>query len=67
MFGDYLWFQVSEVDLCADVVGWDVSQANWQECFISHAVGDDGCPRDEALMLESEGEAGGAGIGYWDE
>ncbi len=21
LFGDYLWFQVSEVDLCADVVG----------------------------------------------
>ncbi len=29
MFGDYLWFQVSEVDLFADVVGWDVSQADW--------------------------------------
>ena len=52
MFGDYLWFQVSEVDLCADVVGWDVSQANWQECFISRTVGDDGRPRDEDLLID---------------
>ncbi len=52
MFGDYLWFQVSEVDLCADVVGWDVSQANWQECFISRAVGDDGRPRDDAFLVD---------------
>jgi hypothetical protein len=41
MFGDFLWFQVSEVDLCADVVGWDVSQVNWQEGFVSRAVSDD--------------------------
>ena len=34
LFGDYLWFQVSEVDLCADIVGWEVSQTNWQEGFI---------------------------------
>jgi hypothetical protein len=52
MFGDYLWFQVSEVDLCADVVGWDVSKANWQECFISRAVGDDGRPRDDSLLID---------------
>ncbi len=44
LFDEYLWFQVSQVDLCADVVGWDVSQTNWQECFISRAVGDDGRP-----------------------
>jgi hypothetical protein len=52
MFGDYLWFQVSEVDLCADVSGWDISQTNWQECFISRAVGDDGRPRDETLLVD---------------
>jgi hypothetical protein len=50
MFGDYLWFQVSQVDLCADVIVWDVSQANWQDCFISRAVGDDGRPREDALQ-----------------
>jgi hypothetical protein len=38
MFGEYFWFQVSEVDLCADVVGWDVSQTDWQKCFISRAI-----------------------------
>jgi hypothetical protein len=49
---EYLWFQVSQVDLCADVVGWDISQANWQECFISRAVGDDGRPREETLLID---------------
>lgn len=29
LFGEYLWFQVSQVDLCADVVVWDISQVNW--------------------------------------
>jgi hypothetical protein len=52
LFGDYLWFQVSQVDLCADVVGWDVSQAKWQDCFISRAIGDNGRPRDEALLID---------------
>ena len=41
MFGDYLWFQVSEVD---------ISRANWQDSFISRAVGDDGRPREDALL-----------------
>ncbi len=52
VFGEYLWFQVSAVDLCADVVGWDISQANWQECFISRAIGDDGRPRDDSLLVD---------------
>jgi hypothetical protein len=52
VFGDYLWFQVSAVDMCADVVGWDISQTNWQDCFISRAVGDDGRPRDDALLID---------------
>ncbi len=46
---EHLWFQVSQVDLCADVIGWDVSQTNWQECFISGAVGDDRRPRESML------------------
>src|SRR6185312_15728822 len=29
LFGDYLWLQVSQVDLCADIVGWDVAHCNW--------------------------------------
>lgn len=44
IFGDYPWFQVLQVDLYADVVKWDILQANWQECFISRAVGDEGRP-----------------------
>jgi hypothetical protein len=52
LFSDYIWFQVSAVDLCADVVGWDVSLVNWQECFISRAVGDDGRPRDDLLLID---------------
>ncbi len=50
MFGDYLWFQVSQVNLCADIVGWDISQASWRDCFISRAAGDDGRPRENALL-----------------
>jgi hypothetical protein len=44
LFGDFLWFQVSEVDLCADVVGRDVSAMDWQEGFVSRAVSDDSLP-----------------------
>ena len=29
LFGDYLWLQVSQVDLCANVVEWDVIHCNW--------------------------------------
>src|ERR1700680_4153442 len=36
---EYLWVQVSEVDLCADSIGWDVASTNWQDCFVSRAVG----------------------------
>lgn len=52
LFGDYLWVQVSAVDLCADVVGWDVSRCNWQEAFISRAVGENGRPADAASLLD---------------
>jgi hypothetical protein len=52
LFGDYLWFQVSQIDLCADAAGWDVSRAKWQECFISRAIGDDGRPRDDSLLID---------------
>jgi hypothetical protein len=50
LFGDYLWFQVSEVDLCTDVVGWDVSQVDWQEGFVSRAVSDDSRPRHDLAV-----------------
>src|SRR5437660_602203 len=34
LFGEYLWLQLSSVDLCADITGWDVSHCNWQEGFV---------------------------------
>ena len=46
LFGDYLWLQVSEVDLCADSVGWDVSSTNWLEAFVYRDVGQNGRPAD---------------------
>ena len=36
-FGEHIIFQVSEVHLCADVVGWDVSSCDWQRSFLSRA------------------------------
>jgi hypothetical protein len=38
LFGEYLWVQVSEVDLCADSIEWDVATTDWQEGFVSRAV-----------------------------
>lgn len=52
LFGEYLWVQVSGVDLCADVVGWDVSRCNWQEHFISRAVGQNGRPADVSSLVD---------------
>src|SRR6266566_2584622 len=49
LFGEYLWVQVSEVDLCVDSIGWDVASTNWQECFVSRAVGQNGRPADTSL------------------
>ncbi len=46
LFGEYLWVQVSEVDLCADSIGWDVASTDWQEAFVSRAVGQNGRPAD---------------------
>src|ERR1051326_6670862 len=46
LFGEYLWVQVSAVDLCADSVGWDVGSTNWLEAFVSRAVGQNGRPAD---------------------
>src|SRR5205807_5677641 len=43
---EYLWVQVSVVDLCADCTGWDVASSNWQECFVSRAVSQNGRPAD---------------------
>src|SRR5581483_4906906 len=49
VFSSRLHLQVSEVHLCADVVGWDIGQANWQEGFVSRAVSETGRPDDEQL------------------
>src|SRR5437763_10226301 len=49
LFGEYLWVQVSEVDLCADSIGWDVASTNWQECFVSRAVRQNGRPADMVI------------------
>ena len=49
IFGESLWVQVSEVDLCADVIGWDVARCHWQEHFISRAVGQNGRPADAPI------------------
>jgi hypothetical protein len=37
LFGPALHFQVSEVHLCADMIGWDVSSCDWQDTFLSRA------------------------------
>src|SRR5947209_1280601 len=49
LFGEYLWVQVSEVDLSADSIGWDVASTNWQECFVSRAVSQNGRPADAVV------------------
>jgi hypothetical protein len=46
LFGEYLWVQVSEVDICADSVGWDIASTNWLEAFVSRAVSQNGRPAD---------------------
>jgi hypothetical protein len=33
LFGDYLWLQVSQVNLCIDVVEWDVAHCTWQASY----------------------------------
>ena len=52
LFGDYLWLQVSQVDLCADLVGWDVAHCNWQEAFVSRAVGENERPAEVNPVIE---------------
>lgn len=37
VFGPALHFQVSEVHLCADMIGWDVASCEWQDTFLSRA------------------------------
>ena len=37
IFGPALHFQVSEVHLCADMIGWDVASCGWQDTFLSRA------------------------------
>src|SRR2546421_202123 len=37
VFGPMLHLQVSEVHLCADILGWDISSCSWQDTFLSRA------------------------------
>ena len=52
LFGDYLWVQVSAVDLCADLIGWDVSRCEWQTSFVSRAVGENSRPADVSSLVD---------------
>jgi hypothetical protein len=56
-FGDHLFIQVSEVHLCADVVGWDVSSCGWQSSFLSRAR-----RRVDRAATSDETVAGGAAV-----
>jgi hypothetical protein len=52
VFGPLLYFQVSEVHLCADVLGWDVSSCDWRDTFLSRArrrVDRAGSPVEEVI------------------
>ncbi len=46
IFGDEIYVQVSSVDLCVDIVGWNPGILDWQERFLSRATGDNGYPGD---------------------
>jgi hypothetical protein len=35
IFGEYIHLQVSEVHLCADLVGFDFAQVDYEHCFVS--------------------------------
>ena len=59
LFGEAIWVQVSEVDLCADLVGWEVARCNWQEHFISRAVGQNARPADVPLEGAGDGQLPG--------
>jgi hypothetical protein len=56
-FGDHLFIQVSEVHLCADVAGWDVSSCGWQSSFLSRAR-----RRVDRADTSDETVAGGAAV-----
>jgi hypothetical protein len=47
--------QVSEIHLCVDFMGWDVSSLDWQHCFVSRVV----VMRDRPELPEEEELAGG--------
>lgn len=51
---DLMALQVSELHLCADVAGWDVSTIEWQRCFLSRA-------RTRIDHPDTPEEAGGPG------
>jgi hypothetical protein len=35
IFGEYIHLQLSEIHLCADVVGYDFSQCDYERCFVT--------------------------------
>ncbi len=57
VFGLYLHFQVSEVHLCADMLGWEVASCSWQDTFLSRAR-----RRVDRAESDSDVIAGGAGV-----
>ncbi len=58
VFGLLLHFQVSEVHLCADVLGWEVSSCAWQDTFLSRARR----RVDRAATADTDVIAGGAAV-----
>lgn len=46
IFGEDIYLQVSSIDLCADIVGWNPGLLDWKERFISRATGDHAYPGD---------------------
>jgi hypothetical protein len=58
LLGLALHFQVSEVHLCADMIGWDVSSCDWQETFLSRARR----RVDRAVVPDDTVSAGGAAV-----
>lgn len=55
-----LHLQVSELHLCADLAGWDVSACDWQHAFLSRARTRTDRPEEPAADV-----AGGAGVAVY--
>lgn len=54
-----LHFQPSELHLCADIAGWDVSRCDWQQTFLSRA-------RTRVDRAEQLDVSGGAPVAVYD-